>query len=270
MNVSAAPVPTAAPAWGPGAARAPAPAPASPLSSPAARDSAFSAGETAALVSALAPLATAMEAAGAPEAMGGLVAQLAERRARGEDVQVVIWEMPGGMGMGATIMSASELRAALESNDPDSLGGVTLDDGRSFKIRDLLRDALIGGDDRSAPPDGAPPDGAPTGSAPTGSAPADPALSPKETIAAAVANLLARAREAAARAGGTGRATSDPTGTGAATERPADEASPFLWRPGSTRGEAGEGPRVAVLSLPATSPGGGAARAGSLLLDRVA
>ena len=266
MNVSAAPVPTAAPAWGPGAARAPAPAPASPLSSPAARESAFSAGETAALVSALAPLATAMEAAGAPEAMGGLVAQLAERRARGEDVQVVIWEMPGGMGMGATIMSASELRAALESNDPDSLGGVTLDDGRSFKIRDLIRDALIGGDGRPAPP----PDGAPTGSAPTGSAPADPALSPKETIAAAVANLLARAREAAARAGGTGRATSDPTGTGAATERPADEASPFLWRPGSTRGEAGEGPRVAVLSLPATSPGGGAARAGSLLLDRVA
>lgn len=197
----------------------------------------FSSKELGEMMATLEPGLKTLPADEAAEAMGGLLGELATRRAAGQDAVLFTMEVPGG-GFMATVMSASELARALASDDPASLGYTITDDGKTTYHRDVLRQALGMTEDR-APADAA--DGA-------AAEPTD-GLSSKDQIAAAIVAMLDKAlREEEA-----GEAT------------PAEDASDAAAAPLSFTTEA-DGTKVNIFVFPRRAAEAGQAGSG-LLLD---
>ena len=71
----------------------------------------------------------------------GPLGNLAAKRGAGEEAVLVVVSIPGG-GTSVSVMSPDELAAALASDDPNSLGSVTTDDGTTDSQRDMVRAEL--------------------------------------------------------------------------------------------------------------------------------
>jgi hypothetical protein len=111
---------------------------------------------------------------------GGILQNLVQMRAGGQDAVLVVFDEPGDGGFSATVMSQRDFALALASDDPGSLGTVEVN-GQTTSYRDLARYAVGFGEEGKAM---AGEFGASKASA------GSQVLSPRDRIAAAVVEML--------------------------------------------------------------------------------
>jgi hypothetical protein len=187
----------------------------------------FSAKELGRILSALEPITSGVSDDEKAVRLEGVLGDLAAKRAAGEEAVLMVVSVPGG-GTMATVMSPGELAAALASDDPNSLGSVTLDDGTTYSFRDMAR-AELGGREGKA------------------------AMTARDTIAAAIADMMAKA------AGEEGRDT--------ASSDKVRELGATLAEGAAGEGGARTGGSVSLVALPAKAPGAAGPGGSPLLLD---